>query len=114
MVLGCRHRFKMKHLKPSLKEKKRYLVFEVVNAKANKDTFKSIKLDAEKTLGLFISASAGIQFIKFKGNRALFRVSHKYVDHLKAALLFNHFVLKSVGVSGILKKAESNYLKGGM
>jgi RNase P/RNase MRP subunit POP5 len=45
------------------------------------------------------------------------KVSHKHVDAVKAALTFANkiedvdIIFRSVGVSGILKKAENKYLK---
>ena len=66
-------------------------------------------------------AEAGIQILKEKWNpnmqRGLIRVNNKHVDKLKSALTFiekinnKEAIVKSVGVSGILNKAEEKYLK---
>lgn len=44
-------------------------------------------------------------------------MNHKHVDELKSSLSFvkeinnKQAIIKTIGVSGILKKAENNYLK---
>ena len=108
----------MKPLLPSLREKKRYLVFEVISEKEltlmpDKEIEESmLKLHGEIGLG-----KAGLIFLKNKWNkmlqRGIVKVHYKYVDQLKAALCsFNtgDAIIRSIGVSGILKKAEEKYL----
>ena len=49
--------------------------------------------------------------------RGIMKVGHKHVDALKAALMFaskiknNDVIFRSLGVSGILRKAENRFLK---
>ena len=115
---------KIKPLLPSLREKKRYLAFEVISKQKIKD-FNKVS-DAVMNAGLgFLGqlgmAKAGAIILKDKWNnelqRGIIRVNHKHVDNLKAALTFvenidnKEVIVKSVGVSGILKKAENRYLK---
>ena len=108
----------MKPLLPSLRERKRYLVFEVIskkrlNSMPDKDIEKSMRnLHGEIGLG-----KAGLIFLKNKWNkikqRGIIKVNYKYVDQLRAALCSFHnreVIMRSVGVSGILKKAEEKYL----
>lgn len=113
---------KLKPLSPTLKEKKRYLVFEVI-AKRNLSVSK-VKDTLYKTihtvLGLLDSAKAGIKFLDNrydeKTNKGILKVNHKYVDSLKFALMHTtkigetKVIVKSHGVSGILKKAINNYI----
>ena len=50
---------------------------------------------------------------KFDGKKGIIKVNHRYVNHLKAALaLINSqdMVFRSIGVSGILNKAETRFL----
>ena len=66
------------------------------------------------------SARAGIQLLPKYWNselqRGLIKVNHKYTDELKASLTFvktinnQKIIIKSVGVSGIIKKAKERYL----
>ena len=108
----------MKPLLPSLREKKRYLVFEVISEKEltlmpDKEIEESmLKLHGKIGLG-----KAGLIFLKNKWNkmlqRGIIKVNYKYVDQLRAALCSFHnrdAIIRSVGVSGILKKAEEKYL----
>ncbi|MBW2985202.1 hypothetical protein KY313_00915 [Candidatus Woesearchaeota archaeon] len=108
----------MKPLLPSLREKKRYLVFEVISKKKlsgipEKDIEEfMLRLHGEIGLG-----KAGLIFLKNKWNkikqRGIVKVHYKYVDQLRAALCSFHkgdVIMRSIGVSGILKKAENKYL----
>jgi len=114
---------KLKAILPSLREKKRYLVFEAISA--SKITDLSMVSDAIydcvlKFLGCLGAAKAGIMVLGNKWDahlqRGIIKVSHKHVDALKASLVFidkigsNDVIFRSLGVSGILRKAESNYL----
>ena len=66
-------------------------------------------------------AKAGIQPISDCWNpklqRGIIKVGHKHVDELKASLSFikkinnKDTIVKSIGISGILKKAKERYLK---
>ena len=115
---------KLKPILPSLREKKRYLAFEVISKQ--KITDSNLVSDAIwncslKFLGQLGVAKAGIMVLNNKwspnAQRGIIRVGHKYVDALKAALTFAgkvgnaDAIFRSLGVSGILNKAEKNYLK---
>ena len=107
----------MKPLLPSLREKKRYLVFEVISKKGfTSMPDKEIKESMRKLHGEIGLGKAGLIFLKNKWNemlqRGIIKVNYKYVDQLRAALCsFNKgdAIMRSVGVSGILKKAEEKY-----
>ena len=113
----------LKVILPTLKEKKRYVVFEIISKKPMTD-YKTISAQimskSQEFLGVLGMAKAGIQLIpKFnkKSQRGLLRVNHNYVDEVKSALAFVEDIqqipvtIHTVGVSGILKKAEDNYLR---
>jgi ribonuclease P/MRP protein subunit POP5 len=115
---------KLKPILPSLREKKRYLVFEVISKERIKDinpvsdTIKSSILAFNGTVG---AAKTGFLMLKNKwdaqNQRGVLKVSHKHVDSIKSSLLFidkidkKQAIVKSLGTSGILKKAEGKYLK---
>ncbi len=107
----------MKPLLPSLKEKKRYLAFEVSKPIKFKLVSKAIWDNVLNYLGTKGTAQAGIWLLndKYKKNKGLIRVSNKHVDDLKTSLALikkidnKDVIVKSLGVSGILNKAE-NYL----
>ena len=115
---------KLKPVLPSLREKKRYLVFEVISKEKIKDVnsvSSTISDCSLRFLGQLGAAKAGIMVLSNKWNpelqRGVAKVSHKYVDALKASLVFadnvdnKEAIFRSIGVSGILRKAESKYLK---
>lgn len=114
---------KIKPILPSLREKKRYLAFEIVS-KNKIDSFSSVSRAvwdySLQFLGEKGVAQAGIWLLSDKYDpktqRGLIRVSNKYVNDLKSVLTLidkienREVIVRSVGVSGILKKAETRYL----
>lgn len=115
---------KLKPVLPSLREKKRYVAFEVISREKITDVnavSATIMDSSLKLLGQLGVAKAGLMVLNNKWNpelqRGIAKVSHKYADALKASLVFadkigdKEAVFRSLGVSGILRKAESRYLK---
>ena len=114
---------KLKPVLPSLREKKRYLVFEIISKEKISDAgavSDAVYSSSLQFLGQFGTAKAGIMVLNNKWNpkfqRGIIKVSHKHVDAVKAALIFTKkienkdVILRSVGVSGILNKAEKKFL----
>ena len=115
---------KLKPVLPSLREKKRYLVFEVISKQKINDfdlVSNAIMESSLNFMGQLGAAKAGLMPLANKWNpelqRGIIKVSHKHVDGLRASLALAHkagsqeAIFRSLGVSGILKKAENNYLK---
>lgn len=115
---------KLKPVLPSLREKKRYLVFEVISKEKISDfghVSEAIRNSSHDFLGRFGAAKAGIIPLEDKWNpqlqRGILKTSHKNVDAVKASLAFirkvgnTDVIFRSIGVSGILRKAESKFLK---
>lgn len=114
---------RLKPILPSLREKKRYLAFEVIS-KSKIYGYNSIAGAIHNSLlqliGELGAGKAGIKFLEDKFNqelqRGLIKINYKYVDHLRASLALikcideKEVIARSVGVSGILKKAEKKYL----
>ena len=102
-------------IKPSKRPKKRYIVFEVISKELNNDSaiHNAIKKSTMNVLGVQYG-EAGIRFLKNKYNPSIhmgiFRVNNKYAKDVIRAVNKSKFV-KTLGMSGILKKAESRYLK---
>jgi len=118
---------KLKTILPTLKEKKRYLAFEIVSDSQIKDLNAISEQIMAKTLELIGQlgvAKAGIQVIKDTWNpekqRGILRVSNKHVDEIRSALALikqidnKDVIVKSIGVSGILNKAKQKYLIWGV
>jgi len=114
---------KLKPILPSLREKKRYLVFEVIsNERINDANAVSdvIWRSSLQFIGLLGTAKSGLMVLNNKWNhelqRGIIKVSNRHVDAIKASLAFANkidgkdVILRSLGISGILRKAERNYL----
>ncbi len=118
-----------KRLKPvlsSLKEKKRYLIFEIISKSKIKQ---ALKLPEEflKSVKSFVgdlgAGAMGYRFLSenyvLSSQRGMIRVNHNYVNELKASLALikelehQPVIVRSVGVSGVIKKAKQKYLKEG-
>ncbi|MEM4242718.1 MAG: Rpp14/Pop5 family protein [Candidatus Woesearchaeota archaeon] len=111
---------KIKAILPSLREKKRYLAFEVLS-KSRIKGFSGVSkavwqgmLSFNGTRGV---AQAGIWLLPEKYNaetqKGIIRVNNKHVDSLKAGLATIQeiegvpAIVRSIGVSGSLKKATT-------
>lgn len=113
---------KIKPLLPSQREKKRYLVFEIISknkVKPLSEITNAIWNSVLTFVGQAGAAKAGISVLQDKYDssrqRGMIRVSHKMLDVLKAALTLireinnEPVIVRSLGTSGILKKAEKKY-----
>ncbi len=115
---------KLKSLLPTLKEKKRYLAFEIISKseiKAFSEVSKAIWTSTLSFAGTNGVAKMGIWVFpeKFNEQKGIIRVNHKYMEELKASLALikeieqQPAIVRSTGASGILAKAEQKYLVGG-
>lgn len=126
-------------LLPSLKQKKRYVVFEIISEK--NFSFEEIKQEVDKALLAFLGelgvAKASPMLIKEKSqnnksadmndvsnnkfnnkfnNTFIIKVNHKYTDELKSALILikriknTPIIIRSVITSGTIKKAGRHLL----
>ncbi len=112
---------KLKPVLPSLKEKKRYIVFEVISKGSITDLNSITKVIWQQTLsimGQIQAAEAGIWLFPdcWNNNKGIIRVGHKYVDQIKASLAMiekiedNEAIVRTVGVSGTMAKAKSKFM----
>lgn len=111
---------KVKPLMPSLREKKRYMLYQVVSDKkfSQVEIETTIKKAQNDFLGILGSAKAGVMILKNKFDEkeqtGIIRVSAKYMDHMKTALglvqkIKDHdAVIRTIKVSGVLKKTTVN------
>ena len=105
----------MKSLLPVLRESNRYVIFEIISKKQlnNKEVKKSLEKEILGFLGMLEFAKSSFKLINFQKNRGIIKVNRKYLSKIKAALvLINNMekekiAVKSLYVSGILKKAKS-------
>jgi RNase P/RNase MRP subunit POP5 len=102
-------------IKPSKRAKKRYIVFEVISNELDDDSaiHNAIKKSAFNVLGARYR-EAGIRFLKNKYrpriHRGIFRVNNAFARSVVTALNKTKGI-KTLGMSGVLKKAEDKYLK---
>jgi len=101
---------KIKPLKPSLRERKRYILYKIIGVDYIDKEFlyKMIK----NFLGELEIAKAGVMILNNNSNKGIIRVNHKYVDEVKMALaLINNYnekeiKVESIKVSGVIKKMK--------
>ena len=108
----------MAKLNPALREKKRYVVVEVLGSAECSDAFSSVKEQFRRLFGVLEASKAAVSMLKSEGNRCILRVDRKFVNHLKAAAVMvsevkgERVVLRSLGASGSVKGAVSKYFGG--
>jgi RNase P/RNase MRP subunit POP5 len=112
---------KLKALKPALREKKRYIVYQLETAdKKPVKMFSYQQALVEKLhelLGVFESAQAGILPLKIENDKqkGIIRVNHTAVQRIRACFVIidelkdTPLRVRTQGVSGILKKAKEQY-----
>ena len=102
---------KIKPLLSSLREKKRYLTFEILEKKPIDIKIAKINIldNFIRLYGEFGAANAGLIFMEelYHKNKGIIRVSNKSLDKLRGSLTtIKDIHVKSIGASGILKKAQ--------
>lgn len=113
----------LKPLPPTLREKKRYLVFEVISKRRILPLSKASKAIAFTYASLHGSrgaANAGLLYMGRPSNdalqRGMIRVNRKHVIDLKASLPLvreidgQEAIIRSIGVSGMIKRAETKFI----
>lgn len=107
----------MKTVLPILREKKRYLAFEVITKATQSEVAQAITNQSLKFLGEDGMSKSNLTVMnEWKDNKGIIRVNRKYVDQTKAILLLikkignKDAIIRSIGVSGILKKTKAKYL----
>jgi RNase P/RNase MRP subunit POP5 len=114
---------RVKPVLPSWREKKRYLAFQVLSKsriKAVSEVSKAVWRSHLAVCGELGAGQAGMLFLQDKYNpstqKGLLRVSHDQLHHVRASLALvrqidsQPVVVRSVGASGIMRKAEGRYL----
>jgi len=110
---------KLKPILPSLKEKKRYLSFEILSETSipAEIASKNIIESCLNFLGIFEAGKASLMFLndKYSNNVGVIKVNHKHVDKVRTALALiskienKEVIVRTRIVSGTLNKAISKY-----
>ena len=87
----------MKPLKPSMREKKRYLLVKGKNPKEN------IQKALKDFLGVWGMSKLGLGWIKTEKNSAIISINRKMVDNVRASLVVWPEKMTVERVSGTLK-----------
>jgi ribonuclease P/MRP protein subunit POP5 len=109
----------LKPVLPTMRERKRYMVFEMISEKpitSAKDVFKAINASLNKHLGTIGCAKAGVLFPKDTyypdKQKGILKVAHTETEPVRFSLMQiqtindTKVIFKTVGISGILKKAK--------
>ena len=112
---------KPKYLPPTLRDKNRYIAFEVVGEKAftKEEVKRAIWSASLEFLGVMGSARAKPWFISFdeKEQRGIVRVDRKHVEELRLALTLvteingSRAIFRTLGVSGTIKRLRKKFLE---
>ncbi|GAG03138.1 unnamed protein product [marine sediment metagenome] len=106
----------------SLREKKRYIVYEVkAEPRLN---FKEVKQELEKKMLQFLGelgyGKAGVVILnEWQSNKGMIRTNTKSVENVKTALALvenindKKVLVRTIGISGMLNKAKNKFFKGG-
>ncbi|WP_148883771.1 ribonuclease P protein component 2 [Thermococcus aciditolerans] len=113
-------REKPKYLPPTLRDKHRYIAFQVIGERPfKKDEIKRAIWDTSiSALGTLGSARAKPWFIKFdeKSQTGIVRVDRKHVEELRFALTLvteingSRAIFRTLGVSGTIKRLKRKFL----
>ena len=102
-------------LLPSLREKKRYLAYQVLSPQPlSKDFSNHLFRHTQRVLGLFDSAQTGLQNVQYDAQKqkGVLRIGHKYVDKVRTALILlqsydsKEVLCRTLTVSCMLGKAK--------
>lgn len=110
---------KLKPILPTLKEKKRYLTFEIIADRqfSVDDVSDAVQKSALSFLGTLETGKAGFMFLKdkYSNNTGVVKAGHRYVDKARTALALiqsvdNHdAIFRTRIISGTLKKSLSKF-----
>lgn len=109
-------REEMKSLQPTLKEKKRYITFEIVPISTynQRSTLQKVVEKLNDLLGLHSAAKAGVMPVTYKNMKGIIKVSNMFVDEVKALIGFistlgtDNVIVKTISTNGTVKKAKKH------
>lgn len=112
----------MRPILPSLREKNRYIVYNIKSEKKLKfhEIMEAVENAHLRFLGELETAKAGVRVMDhFYQNQGIVKVHSKYVDKSRVAMMLLKKVqgkevnVQTVGVSGTLKRAKSKFFNQG-
>ena len=109
----------IKPLLPSLKEKRRYLVYQAITETPTtlEETRQAIQEETQTFLGKLGAAKAGLVFLDdWHDQKGILRIATPAVDQIKTALFMirkinkKEAILTTKGVSGTLNQARNKFI----
>ena len=91
----------MKPLKPSIRERKRYLLLQGRNLKIN------VPRSITEFIGSLGIAKTSPKFIKVNESKAILSINRKSLEHVRASFALHPNEIKVLKVSGTLKGLKS-------
>mgnify|MGYP001579176567 FL=1 len=100
---------KIKSLLPTLKENKRYILYEIDSMKKIQNQENIIKQELRGFIGDLGLAKAGLKFIKQKENRGIIQVTSQSLNDVKTGLSLisneqDPIRIRTIKVSGVINK----------
>ncbi len=105
---------KVNPLKPSMREKKRYMAYKIISQKQIKFADKALINKIKDFLGVFNAGKAGLMSVKYnpKTQKGILRIDRKFVDHIRSCfVMIKHInndkvLIRTLRVSGMVNKAK--------
>ncbi|MBW2990693.1 hypothetical protein KY348_03245 [Candidatus Woesearchaeota archaeon] len=106
---------KVNPLKPSMREKKRYMAYELMSDKAlSKDADKALIAKIKELLGIFAAGKAGVMSVKYNSTnqKGILRVDRKFVDNTRSCFVMikdinnEKVLIRTIKVSGMINKVK--------
>jgi ribonuclease P/MRP protein subunit POP5 len=109
----------VKILPPTLRNRKRYLAFELISEKevSRDDLIKEIFSCASSLIGDLGSSECNIRLLSFENSKGIIRCNHNTTDKTRAVLATvsnisgTQAVIHILGISGTVKGATKKYLE---
>ena len=106
---------KIKTLLPTLKENKRYFLYQVETEGNLKVSTKMIETELRNFIGDLGLAKAGLKFIEMRNNKGILQVNNTYMHEVRAGLALinkignNKINIRTLKVSGVLNKIKNAF-----
>ena len=106
---------KVNLLKPSMRENKRYMAYEIMSNNPLSKGIDKILLDKIKSLlGVFNAGKAGVMSVKYNKNnqRGILRVNRGFTDNIRSCFVMikrlnsEKVLIRTLKVSGMVNKAK--------
>lgn len=101
-----------------MRDKKRYMVYEVMSKKPMDKADKALIRKIKELLGFFSANKAGVMNVKYnpKSQRGILRVDRRFVDHVRSCFVMiknlnnQEVLIRTLRVSGMINKAKKEIM----